>query len=214
MYSAAKWILRGHEPYPGAADDARCVDTRTGEPGPIAIRIDRALRARFRDAGVKRAVVLWLAGGMRHAAHDDTIEEAAAEFHRRAGGTAELAHRFVVRGRLAYVDVGSRPPPYDKTDLLLRGQALAEVALVRDSGMVTIAAGFDSGWDFVALLGLDGGMPTRVTVREAHIEAAIARINEARPDRPGSPRKTATRGWIRGAPAARARRSRRRGGGR
>jgi hypothetical protein len=180
LYAAAKWILDGVEPYPGADADARCVDTRTCEPGPIAARIDRALRARFRDAALKRAVVLWLTGGMRNQGHDAAIEAAAAEFARRAAGTDELARRFAVRGRVAYVDTGARPPAYDKTDLLLRGQALADVAVVHDSGMVTIAAAFDSGWDFVAMLGLDGGMPTRVTVPESRLDEAIAAINAAR----------------------------------
>jgi hypothetical protein len=50
---------------------------------------------------------------------------------------------------------------------------------VHDSGMVTIAASFDSGWDFVELLGLDGGMPTRVTVPEARLDEALEAINTA-----------------------------------
>src|SRR5436190_2647292 len=48
LYAAAKWILGGREPYPGADADARAVDTRVGTPGPTAARIDRALRARSR----------------------------------------------------------------------------------------------------------------------------------------------------------------------
>ena len=65
LYAAAKWILGGDEPYRGADTDARAVDTRMGEPGPIAARIDRALRAEsFRDDQLKRAVVQFLVGGM------------------------------------------------------------------------------------------------------------------------------------------------------
>jgi hypothetical protein len=179
LYSAAKWILDGREPYRGADDDARCVDTRTGTPGPIAARIDRALRARFRDNDLKREIVLWLIGGMRHSGHDEAIAAAAAEFEARASGTDRIARGFVVRGKVAYVDTGPTPPPYDKTDLLLRGQALAPVSVVRDSGMVTIAAAYDSGWDFVRLLGLDGGMPTRVTIPESRLDEALAAIRKA-----------------------------------
>ncbi len=181
LYSAAKWILEGVEPYPGADDDARCIDTRTGKPGPIATRIDHALRARFRDLGLKRAVVLWLVGGMSHDGHDETIAAAAKEFAERIAGTEKLAKGFVVRGGVAYVDTGARPPAYDKTDLLLHGQSLADVAVVHDSGMVTIAAAFDSGWDFVSLLGLDGGMPTRVTIPESRLEDALAAIRKGKP---------------------------------
>jgi hypothetical protein len=64
LYAAAKWVMEGVEPYAGADDDARAVDTRVGAPGPIATRVDHALRARFRDDQLKRAVVWWLAGGM------------------------------------------------------------------------------------------------------------------------------------------------------
>jgi hypothetical protein len=51
--------------------------------------------------------------------------------------------------------------------------------MVRDSGNATIAAAFGSGWDFVALLGLGGGMPTRVTIPDARWQEAIEKINAA-----------------------------------
>ena len=179
LYSAAKWIRGGEEPYPGADDDARCVDTRIGTPGPIARHVDRALRARFRDAALKRSVVLWLVGGMPRGALQDAIDEAAAEFEQRASGTDKLARRFILRGRVAYVDVGAEREPFDKTELLLRGQELAEVSAVRDSGTVTFAARYGSGWDFLDLFRLDGGMPTRVTVPEARLDEALAAVNAA-----------------------------------
>jgi hypothetical protein len=179
LYAAAKWILDGAEPYPGADDDARCVDTRIGTPGPIATRIDQALRAKFRDDQLKRAVIHWLVGGMRPGAHSDLIGEAAAEFEERAAGTALLARRFTLRGRVAVVDATGARTPYDKTDLLLAGQELAPVSMVRDSGNATIAAAFSSGWDFVQLLELGGGMPTRVTVPDARWQEAVDKINAA-----------------------------------
>lgn len=179
LYAAAKWILGGRQPYEQADDDARCVDTRIGRPGPIATRIDQALRARFRDNTLKRAVVLYLAGGLRSGAHEDMIEEASREFEARSRGTVALSRRFELRGRIAYVDARKRSEPYDKTDLLLAGQAQADVSMVRDAGMLTIAARFDSGWDFVALLGLGGGMPTRVSVPEKRLEEVLAIINDA-----------------------------------
>jgi hypothetical protein len=179
LYSAAKWIRGGEEPYPGADQDARAVDTRIGEPGPIARHIDRALRARFRDGELKRAVVLWLSGGMPRGALADTIEEAAREFGERDQGTARLARRFSVTGVVAYLDTAGGRHPFDKTDLLLRGQELAEVSVVRDSGMVTFAARYGSGWDFVSLFGLEGGMPTRVTLPASRLEEALAAVQAA-----------------------------------
>jgi hypothetical protein len=62
---------------------------------------------------------------------------------------------------------------------LLAGQARAPVSIVRDSGMLTIAAAFDSGWDFVELFGIGGGMPTRVTIPEQRLDDVIGRINAA-----------------------------------
>ncbi|MCE9578538.1 MAG: hypothetical protein K8W52_35760, partial [Deltaproteobacteria bacterium] len=73
LYAAAKWLNEGREPYKGADDDARAIDTRIGTPGPIALRIDKALRARWRDDQLKRAVVLWLTSGMRPGTHADLI---------------------------------------------------------------------------------------------------------------------------------------------
>lgn len=179
LYAAAKWILGGHEPYPTADADARAVDTRIGEPGAVATRIDRALRAKFRDDQLKRAVVLWLVGGMKPGPHADVIAEAAREFDVRDAGTRALAEKYVVRGRIAMIDTRSTRTAFDKTDLLLAGQARAPVSIVRDSGQITIAASFESGWDFVQLLALGGGMPTRVTVPDARLDEAVAAIEAA-----------------------------------
>jgi hypothetical protein len=184
LYAAAKWILGGREPYPGADDDARAVDTRVGTAGPHAVRIDRALRARFRDDQLKRAVVQYLVAGLRSGVHDDVIREAATEFDRRDARTRELAQRFTVRGRVAVVDTAGAQGQFDKTDLLLAGQARAPVAIVRDSGMLTIAAPFESGWDFVALFQIGGGMPTRITIPESKLDDVIAKINDAPLPRP------------------------------
>jgi hypothetical protein len=179
LYAAAKWILGGREPYPGADDDARAVDTRTGTPSPTAHLIDLALRARFRDEALKHRVVRWLVGGLKDKEHRAVIAEAAATFEKTLAETARLAGKYRVRGRIAYVDARSSRGPYDKTELLLAGQQRAPVAMVQDSGMITIAAPFESGWDFVGLLGLGGGMPTRVSIAEARIEEAVAAINGA-----------------------------------
>jgi hypothetical protein len=187
LYAAAKWVLAGIEPYAGADADARAVDTRVGTPGPIAARIDRALRARFRDDQLKRAVVQFLVAGMKPGVHDDVIADAAAEFDRRDSVTQELAKRFTVRGRVAVVDTQGASGQFDKTDLLLIGQQKAQVSIVRDSGMLTIAAPFDSGWDFVTMFELGGGMPTRVTIPEQKLDTVVAKINDAPAPTPRTP---------------------------
>jgi hypothetical protein len=186
LYAAAKWILEGNEPYAGADDDARAVDTRIGTPGAIGTRIDRALRARFRDDQLKRAVVLWLVGGMTPGTHDEVIREAAAEFERREARTQDIARRYAIRGRVALVDTTGAAGQFDKTDLLLVGQTRAPVAIVRDSGTLTIAAAFGSGWDFVTMFELGGGMPTRVSIPDTRLDEALQKINAAPDPKPTS----------------------------
>ncbi len=179
LYAAAKWILGGEEPYPGADDDARAVDTRLGAPGPTGELIDKALRARFRDEPLKHRVVRFLVGGLRDKEHRAVIREAAAQFDRMADEARRLAGFYERRGRAVYVDAQRLARcPYDKTLLLLEGQGQAEVAIVRDSGTIAAAAAFDSGIDFIRLLGLGGGMPTRVSLKEARLAELLGKLNE------------------------------------
>ena len=74
---------------------------------------------------------------------------------------------------VAVVDItpsGDAPAPrVDKTQLLLLGQEREAVSIVIDRDTVTVAARFDSGLDFLKLLGLSGGMPTRVSVPRARL---------------------------------------------
>lgn len=178
LYAAAKWLRGGREPYSGADDDARAIDTRTGTPSPRALRIDHALRARFRDDSLKHRIVHHLVAGMPSDEHAAVIAEAAAEFSAMAQETTRLASLFERRGRVAYVDAESLARgPFDKTDLLLAGQTQAEVAVVRHAGYVVIAAGFDSGIDFVKLFDLGGGMPTRVSLPESRLNEVLGKLN-------------------------------------
>jgi hypothetical protein len=178
LYAAAKWLLGGVEPYPGADDDARAVDTRIGAPGPTGELIDKALRAHFRDEGLKHRIVRYLVGRLKDKGLERELREAARDFDRMAAETERLARLYQPRGRAVYVDAGSEARrPYDKTLLLLEGQKRAQVAIVRDAGMITLAAAFDSGIDFVQLLGLGGGMPTRVSLPESRLGEALAKLN-------------------------------------
>lgn len=176
LYSGAKWVLGGVEPYPGADADARAVDTRRGEPGPIATRIDRALRARFRNETLKHQVVQYLVARTKAPTLWAEIERAARQIDPLLDESRRLAGRYEIRDGVAYVEAGSTP--YDKTELLLLGQARAKVAVVRDSGALTIAADFESGLDFVKLFHMGGGMPTRVTLPDARYAEVMAKLAE------------------------------------
>jgi hypothetical protein len=166
LASAAKWMRGGIEPYPGCDADARAIDTRTGEPSPVAIRFDRALRARPRDSGLFGLIVRHLASGLADASLWVPIDEAAAELLPIERETRRAAAAYqVVEPGVAVVDVTRGDyQKVDKTLLLLLGQERAPVSVVLDRDNVSVAARFDSGKNFVELLGLAGGMPTRVSV--------------------------------------------------
>jgi hypothetical protein len=183
LYSGAKWVLGGVEPYEGADADARAVDTRRGEPGPIAARIDRALRARFRDETLKHRVIQYLVARTKAPVLWEEIEEAARLIDPLLDESRRLADTYRINAGVAYVEAAGKP--YDKTELLLLGQERAPVAVVRDSGSLTIAADFESGFDFVKMFDLGGGMPTRVTVPEArHGEVMTKLMAEIARQRP------------------------------
>jgi hypothetical protein len=174
LYSGAKWVLGGVEPYDGADADARAVDTRRGVPGAIATRIDRALRARFRDETLKHRVVQYLVARTKAPVLWEEIELAAREIDPLLDESRRLADRYELRGGVAYVE--ARGKGFDKTELLLLGQERAPVAVVRDAGSLTIAADFESGFDFVRMFQLGGGMPTRVTVPEGRYTEVMGKL--------------------------------------
>lgn len=178
LYAAAKWILGGVEPYPGADDDARAVDTRIGEPSELARDIDWALRAHWLDQVLKQRIVHYLVSGMQAGVEKDAIDVAVADFHRMAQRANEMSGDYEVRDGIAVLRVPAGVEPYDKTELLLLGQKIATVSVVVETGNATIAAAFDSGLDFVELLEIGGGMPTRVNIPEKRLAEALKRITE------------------------------------
>jgi len=192
LASAAKWILGGREPYPGADDDARAIDTRIGKPSKNADRIDRAIRARGRDYGLLGGIVRLLASGLRDAALWEPIDRAAAELADIEKATRRLAEGYTkvdVRRcpfpkvhTLAFVDVTGKGEKYDKTQLLLLGQERASVAAMIDRDTLTLAAPFDSGVSFLSLLGLSGGMPTLVSVAKDRLPEALRGLGVAEDD--------------------------------
>ncbi len=169
--SAAKWRLGGVEPYPGADADARAVDTRIGKPGPIGERFDRAIRARPRDLGLMGLIVRHLGERLADASLWGPIDAAARELDAIEASTRRIAERYArLPPGVALVDA-SDLGPYDKTLLLLLGQEREPVSVVLDRQSVTLAAAFDSGINFLSLLGLSGGMPTRVSVDRSTLPA-------------------------------------------
>lgn len=168
LASAAKWIRGGVEPYPGCDDDARCIDTRLGTPSETAARMDRALRARPRDTGLLGLIVRHLATGLSDRSLWLPIDEGAAELIPVERETRRAAREYVrVPPGIAVVNVTRGYERIDKTLLLMLGQEREPVSVVIDADNVSVAARFDSGYNFVELFGLGGGMPTRVSLPRA-----------------------------------------------
>lgn len=172
LCAAAKWIRGGIPPYPEADADARAIDTRVGTPGPLGERFDRALRGRPRDEGLFGIIVRLLSTGLTDAGLMSVVDDASRGFAAQEEEARRLARGFVrLSGTphgIAYVNVdvareGARRT-YDKTLLHLLGQERETVSMVVDGDTVSLAAPFHSGVDFLALFGLSGGMPTRVSV--------------------------------------------------
>lgn len=176
LCSAAKWIRGGVEPYAGADADARAIDTRLGTPSERAATIDRALRAKPRDDGLKGLVVRFLAGGAADVGVYRDIETIAEELRAMEDESRRLARGYVVASDVAVVDTRGVTTSYDKTLLLMIGQERATISVVHDDSTVTAAARFDSGVDLLSLLGIEGGMPTRVSVGAAKLDETLAKL--------------------------------------
>ena len=176
LCSDAKWIRGGVEPYPGADDDARAIDTRMGAVSDRAGVLDRALRARPRDDGLRGLVVRFLVGGAEDRELFRTLSEVAEEHRVREDSSRKLARGFVVHGDVAVVYIPEGENGYDKTLLLMLGQERARISVVVDTGTVTVAARFDSGVDLLALLGLEGGMPTVVSLGRGELPMVLQKL--------------------------------------
>jgi hypothetical protein len=155
LCSAAKWIRGAEEPYPGADVDAHAIDTRLGKPSERANTMDRALRARPRDDALRGLIVRFLAEGCADLELYRSIEKAADGLRVREDEARRIARNYEVRNGIALVEVPAVHAPFDKTLLLLLGQERARISVVADANALTVAAGFDSGIDLLAQLGLE-----------------------------------------------------------
>ena len=177
LASAAKWMRGGVEPYPGCDADARAIDTRLGQPSRTADRIDQALRARPRDMGLFGLVVRHLGAGLADAALWEPIDAAGAEWRAIETETRRLAKRYQrLPAGVAFLEVDKSDGRFDKTLLLLLGQEREAVSVVAERDTVSVAARFDSGLNFVKLLGLAGGMPTRVAVPRSRLPELLSAL--------------------------------------
>lgn len=190
LCSAAKWMRGGVEPYPGADDDARAIDTRMKLASLVGQRFDRALRGRPRDTALFGLIVRHLATGLADPSLFGPVDAAASAIVPLEEVALGVARRYEVLDAhgvpgihsVAFVDATAEHGRFDKTMLLLLGQERAAVAALRSMDNLTLAAPFDSGIDFLRLLGLSGGMPTLVSIPSTKTEEALTRLGVAMSD--------------------------------
>jgi len=78
--------------------------------GPIATRIDRALRARFRDETLKYRVIQYLVARTKAPHHWEEIELAARLIDPLLEQARKIAERYEVEGNVAYVEADRMRP--------------------------------------------------------------------------------------------------------
>jgi hypothetical protein len=122
-------------------------------------------------------VVRHLAAGLADNALWQPIDEAGAEWRAIEEATRRVAARYQrLSPGVAYVEARPQDGRVDKTLLLLLGQEREPVSVVTDRDNVSVAARFDSGLNFVKMLGLAGGMPTRVAVPRKRLGELLAAL--------------------------------------
>jgi hypothetical protein len=192
IYAAAKFILGGLEPYPGADADARAADSRQGEMGPLAKIIDHAIKARGTpnredttiDDTLQQIILCYLVSRLKDTEAEAEINKRAAAYEAVQKRTEQWTKRYGVEDGVALVDIREETERLDLTQLLLAGQKLAPVAIVRNRNLrtgepqVTIAAASDSGYNFVKMFGLGGGMSTRVTLPDERFFEALSTLQQ------------------------------------
>ena len=174
LMSAAKWIMGGHEPYSGSDHDAWCVDTRLEIPSAQGLLMDRALRAHFKDPQVKSLVLKYLLSKAQDQAIRSGLEDLGSETKRLEEAAESLAKSYqMLSDTVSYIDTRSSYLKFDKTHLLLCGQKLGQIAIVRTEESITFAAPFNSGVNFLSLFQVSGGMPTVLSLPPHRLRGAL-----------------------------------------
>jgi hypothetical protein len=178
--SAVKWLNGGHEAYPGMDADSVAADSRVGELSPIGQRYEAAMKADLRDDSIRQAIVSELISDDQAARV--VVDRAVAKYTAIQVETQRLAGLYQVSDQVAWLDA-TEANGYDLTALLLAGQKLGRVAVVRNiprpsaAPQMTVAG--PRGWDFVKMFGLTGGMPNRVNLSDQPMADVIRIISQA-----------------------------------
>ena len=157
--------------------DAVVADTREGEFLKNGRLIDRATKSNVKDRTIKEWAVKLLMGAEEYREpllnaeigyqvienETNRLAEGYELMYKKPHGEALLR-----KYKIAYVDITSDRKPCDLTQLLLKGQGIADFAIVKrhppnsEVEIITIATKTDI--NLVKILGLRSGSPYRVTI--------------------------------------------------
>lgn len=169
--AAAKWLKGGVEPWPGADEDARAVDSpgrghRLSERGArIAFALDEASAAykQARELELLTRVTLAMASGELEPALDDeldTLARAARAAETQARALAARCGSRVAPG-LFLVRLGEKPDNRTRRNLLVFAEEQAAIGALLEpdpqGGHWLIAATFDERLDLADVEGMEGG---------------------------------------------------------
>jgi hypothetical protein len=110
----------------------------------------------------------------------DAIVAAAGDFERQAAQARSASReRYVIDGGIAVLTCRTGRRRSTRPSCCWRPAPAPRSRSVVDGVTVNIAASFESGLNFVTLLGLGGGMPTRVSVPASRLNDVLAKIRGA-----------------------------------
>ena len=191
LCSAAKWIAGGKSPTPARMTTRAPSTPASGLPARWRNASTGQFEESLRDYALLGLIIRHLASGLRDAALWVPIDEAAgklAALETEARRVADHYKKLTLSSRessmktAAFVDATTSHGRYDKTLLLLAGQERASIAIVLDRDTISFAAPFNSGVNFLSLLGLSGGMPTLVSIPKTEMANALAKIGVSASD--------------------------------
>lgn len=178
LMSAAKWLRAGYECYEGADRDAFAIDTCSAQPSQLAQSIQRSILTQSKNRDWLLRIVAFLANGAQNPEMLAEIEQLGKPYRQLQQAAEDLAAQFVrAANDTVLVTVPPDWPAYDRTHLLLLGQARARISAVLDRDTLTFAAHYKSGINFLTLFALTGGMPTVVSVHAKDLSRTLAAID-------------------------------------
>ena len=172
--SAAKFLLGGHEPYPGCDADARAIDSRVGESSPRGARLAAALAIRH-DEGMLRMVLNSLLKPEESAVVTSAIDVAAEKYRLRVERTREAVGQGERVGAAWVVDGRRSKRKLDRTQALLLAQERAVYGLfLGEDGRLSLATDMMTPIDLTEVFGTRGGMQNRITLPLQRLAEVLA----------------------------------------